>query len=328
MSYTLGAVIGTSIVLFYSLFGGFRGVVLTDLLQFVFFLLGAIALCVFTYFESGGWDVVHAHAMSIGKSDYTSFWSRVPDYLAYIFTFGTSWTIQANVWQRISAAKNEKSAKNMMIISFFVFIPLYLMVTLTGMFSSVLFDTLPEGGIVPQIILQLNSPFWSALIFVGLCSAIMSTMDSMINTGALSLSVDIYQKYINKKTSPKKNVLIARISTLIIALLALFIGIKVESVLTVSWIGADFLATGAFVPLIGGFIWKRGSSRAATASMTFGFIFCIYNLLITMGYPLPTAWEAASVYQALIGMTISFVIYVSVSLFPCKKIKGKGCDVN
>ena len=37
MSYATGAILGTSIVLTYSLFGGFKGVVVTDLLQFLFF---------------------------------------------------------------------------------------------------------------------------------------------------------------------------------------------------------------------------------------------------------------------------------------------------
>lgn len=319
ISYVLGAVIGTSIVLFYSLFAGFKGVVLTDLLQFGFFLIGGIVLFVFTYLKSGGWDVVQSHAMMIGKEDYTSFWSRAPDYLAYVFTFGTSWTIQANVWQRISASKNERSARNMMFISFLVFIPLYLMVTFTGMFSVVLFDSLPEGGIIPQIIIQLDSPLLSALIFVGLCSAIMSTMDSMINTGALSLSVDIYQKHINKSATNKQNLFVARISTLIITLLALLIAVKIESVLTVSWIGADFLATGAFVPLIGGFIWKKGSNRAAIISMAFGFLFSIYNLIIAMGCPLPAVWSPSSVVQALVGMGVSLILYVTISLFDKRK---------
>ena len=39
MSYQSGAIVGTLIVLIYSLFGGFKGVVVTDLLQFVFFCL-------------------------------------------------------------------------------------------------------------------------------------------------------------------------------------------------------------------------------------------------------------------------------------------------
>src|SRR5690625_6599871 len=46
LNYELGAIIGTLIVLTYSPFGGFRGVVLTDLLQFCLFLL----TCVFFIF--------------------------------------------------------------------------------------------------------------------------------------------------------------------------------------------------------------------------------------------------------------------------------------
>jgi SSS family solute:Na+ symporter len=313
LSYTQGAIIGTSIVLLYSMFGGFKGVVLTDFLQFIFFVIGGFALFLYAYHQSGGLTAVVQHAEEIGKSDYNSFWKHGSDYLAYIITFGTSWTIQANVWQRISAAKNAKSARKMMLISFFAFIPLYLMVTYTGMFTSTLYDKVPEGGIVPHLITNLSSPVWSALIFVGLCSAIMSTMDSMFNTGALSLTIDIYQKYISPKSSPRKIVTVGRISTLIVGFIALYIGLQIESVLTISWIGADFLATGAFIPIIFGFIWKKRSHKATIVSMVFGFIFSMYNLLSALGVSLPVAWEIASVQQALIGMCISLVLYVSIS---------------
>jgi SSS family solute:Na+ symporter len=37
-------------------------------------------------------------------------------------------------------------------------------------------------------------------------------------------------------------------------------------------------------------------------------------MLIALGTKLPSAWEIASVKQALIGMITSFVIYVAVSL--------------
>lgn len=315
LSYTQGALIGTSIVLLYSMFGGFKGVVLTDLLQFIFFLVGGLALFLYAYSASGGLDAVVEHAASIGKTGYTSFWEHGGDYLAYIITFGTSWTIQANVWQRISAAKTPTSARKMMLISFFAFIPLYLMVTYTGMFTSTLYESVPQGGIVPHLIQQLESPTWSALVFVGLCSAIMSTMDSMFNTGALSLTIDIYQAFINPSATPKKIVLVGRISTAIVGCLALFIGLQIESVLTISWIGADFLATGAFVPLIFGFIWKRGNSRAAIASMFFGFSFSMYNLLVALGISLPIFWEVASAQQALTGMCISFLLYFSISQY-------------
>lgn len=314
ISYTSGALIGSLIVLFYSMFGGFRGVVLTDLLQFVFFLVGGIVLCLFAYNLSGGWAAVSEHAEALGKSDYTSFWKHAPDYFAYVFTFGTSWAVQANVWQRISAARTETSARKMMAFSFFAFIPLYLMVTLTGMFSSSVFETVPEGGIVAKMITMIGSPLVSALIFVGLCSAIMSTMDSLLNTGALSLSIDIFQKYINPKASAAQMVSVGRVSTLVVFVLALFLGLRIESVLKISWIGADFITTGAFVPIIGGFFWRRASARAAVASMIFGLLFSSYNMLIALGVGLPAPWEIASTEQVLVGIAASLAIYISVSL--------------
>ena len=323
IGYENGAILGTVIVLTYSMFGGFKGVVLTDLLQFVFFLFTGVYLFYLTYSQSGSFEAVSLAAIAKGKEGYTSFFSNVSDNLAYVITFGTSWMIQANIWQRISAAKKASDAKKMMLISFIAFIPLYLMVTYTGMFSLVLYDAVPEGGIIPNIINQLSSPLLSAILFVGLCSAIMSTMDSLINTGALSLTVDVHEKYINKNTSPKQSVRIARISTVIMSVVALMIALKIQSVLTISWIASDFLTSGAFVPLVMGFLWARGTSQAATVSMVFGLLFSSYNLAVALGADLPVAWEIASAKQAIIGITISFILYVSISLMtPADTVKS------
>lgn len=314
MSYQNGAILGTLIVLTYSMFGGFKGVVLTDLLQFVFFLFTGIFLFYLTYSESGGLEAVKINAIANAKEGYTSFFSNVADNLAYVITFGTSWMIQANIWQRISAAKKSSDAKKMMLFSFIAFIPLYLMVTYTGMFTSVLYDAVPESGIIPDLISNLSSPILSAVLFVGLCSAIMSTMDSLINTGALSLTVDVYKKYINKNSSPKRSVIVARVSTAVMAAIALLMALKIQSVLTISWIASDFLTSGAFVPLVMGFLWIKGTSKAATVSMLFGLIFSSYNLLVALGVDLPVAWEIASAKQAIIGISVSFILYVSISL--------------
>ena len=203
IGYANAAILGTLIVLAYSMFGGFKGVVLTDLLQFVFFLFTGIFLFYLSYSQSGGMEFVKINAIENGKEGYSSFFSNVADNLAYVITFGTSWMIQANIWQRISAAKKGSDAKKMMLISFLAFIPLYFMVTYTGMFSSVLYETVPETGIIPDMVSKLSSPILSAILFVGLCSAIMSTMDSLINTGAMSLTVDVFQKYIKPNANQK-----------------------------------------------------------------------------------------------------------------------------
>lgn len=48
---------------------------------------------------------------------------------------------------------------------------------MTGVLSLGLYDAVPKGGIVPLIITDYMHPVFGALIFVGITSAVMSTMD-------------------------------------------------------------------------------------------------------------------------------------------------------
>ena len=54
LDYEIAVMLGTSIVLIYSLFGGFRGVVLTDIIQFVLLLFSALVVFVVAFSKSGG----------------------------------------------------------------------------------------------------------------------------------------------------------------------------------------------------------------------------------------------------------------------------------
>jgi SSS family solute:Na+ symporter len=319
VDYKLAALIGTGIVVLYSFFGGFKGVVVTDIIQFVFLLIAAVVLFIFAYKHSGGFEKVQEIAMSRNKAEFFSFFHNLSNNFVFIITFGCSWMIQANIWQRISAAKQPTDAKRMMALAFVVFIPLYLLVTLTGMLSLGIYKSVPEGGIVPAIILDYMPIGLAALLFVGLCSAIMSTLDSMINTGALVLSVDIFKNRWKPNAANSQMVWVGKMATLVIAFLGLLIALEIRSILKITWIGSDFLATGAFVPLVLAFIWKRGNSLAATLTIVFGLIFSTYNLLVALGVNLPVAWDIASVQQAAIGMSGSAVIFVAVSLFTKKE---------
>jgi SSS family solute:Na+ symporter len=233
--------------------------------------------------------------------------------MVYIITFGSAWMIQANVWQRISAARSPQDARKMIGLSFLVYIPLYLMVTFTGMLALGLFEEMPQGGVISGIINDYMPPFLGALIFVGICSAIMSTMDSLINTGAMVLCVDIYKNKFRPEADQKQLLFVGKIGTIIVTLIALLIGLEIKSILKVSWLAADLLSTGAFVPLMLGFIWKRGTTIGAMSSMVFGTIFSLYNLTVALGAKLPLPWEIGTAKHVLIGMLGSALVYFIAS---------------
>ncbi len=312
LNYELAVILGTSVVLIYSLFGGFRGVVLTDIIQFVLLVVAAILVFAVAMINSGGFDNIATIAESTGKTGFTSFFEGSSKYYAYVLTFGCSWMIQANVWQRISATKNDVEAKKMTIMSFFAYIPLYLIVVFTGMAGITLYDTLPEGGIVVAIVSDYMSPIVEAIVFVGISAAIMSTMDSLINTAAMTLVLDLSPTDI----SEEKKLVNSRLATLGVTIVALIISILIRDILEVTWIASDIITTGAFVPLVLGFLWKRGNTKGALASIIAGTLFSIYNLLIrNVGLTfLPTFWESGSALQVIIGVVLSFTVYVIVSL--------------
>lgn len=309
MSYEIAILVGTTIVLIYSMFGGFKAVVLTDLIQFVFLSIAAVIVFVVGMKNAGGIGGIQQHAIVQQKDGYMNVFHGIDKYFMYVITFGCSWMIQANVWQRISAAKTDTDARKMTIMSFIVYIPMYLMVVLTGMAGFVLFDTFPKGGVVPAIVTNYMSPLLGAFVFVGISSAIMSTMDSLINTGAMTLILDFKDE--KDEAKALKN---ARWATLALTLVSLLIALRIRSILKVSWIASDIITTGAFVPIVAGFFMKRGTSKGAMASMIFGIVYCFYHLAVELsGNALFHIIPSGSIYQVVIGVAISFILYITVS---------------
>ena len=310
LDYKWAVIIGTGIVLIYSLFGGFRGVVLTDVIQFVLLLVSAIVVFIVAMVHSGGFTNIKLVADSVGKTDFFSLTAGASKYLTYVITFGCAWMIQANVWQRISAARSDKDARKMTNLSFFCYIPLYLIVVFTGMAGIAIFDTMPEGGIITNLVMNYMHPVLGAIVFVGISAAIMSTMDSLINTGAMTLTMDL----LPHNDDQKKMIGRSQIATLIVTVVALVIALQIRSILEISWIASDIITTGVFVPLIFGFFFKRGNSKGANASMIVGLIYCFYNLLIYFGVKLPAFREQQSALQVIFGFCLSLISYIGVSL--------------
>lgn len=260
--------------------------------------------------QAGGLAPIAAAAAAAGKDGYMDITSGTSRYAMYIITFGCAWMIQANVWQRISAARTDRDARKMTVLSFFAYIPLYLIVVLTGMAGLVLFLTLPQGGVVTAVVVNYLPPVLGAIAFVGVSAAVMSTMDSLINTGAMTLALDLN----TKEQDENKKLRFSRAATLLVTVCALLIALGVRSILQISWMASDVITTGVFVPLVAGFVWRRGNAPGAMASMVVGLSYCLYNLLISAGLPLPSFWAAQSAQQVILGVSLSAAVYVAVSL--------------
>ena len=165
----------------------------------------------------------------------------------------------------------------------------------------------PEIAGLPYVI--------SGLVAAGGMAAAMSTADGLLLAIANALSHDLYYKIIDPSADTKKRLIVARVILIGIGILAALVAsLRLTGILgAVAW-AFDFAASGLFFPLVLGVWWKRANRQGALAGMIFGFLagsFYLYYVRFAGGEP----WLGIDHLRfAIIGMPVSLVAMVAVSL--------------
>jgi solute:Na+ symporter, SSS family len=315
-SYEFAIIMGVVIVFLYGLSGGYRVVTYTDVFQFVFLLIAMSIIMIAGVYAAGGFSSMVTTLQQKSASNGISYFNLFENFstnFMYVISFGLGWVISADAWQRVSAARTPEDSRSMLVIAGILFIPLGLLSLVAGLSGAAIFDVLPEGGILANIATTHLHPFIAAIVFVGVGAALMSTMDTSINAGSMSITEDIYRKLINPNASNEQMVKVARIGTGIVAILGVFIAMKLRSILWVLWMSSDIIMCGVFCPLVMGFLWRRGNSKGAMASMIGGTGFVLYNVVVDLGVKMPVFWPGWP-YRLLYGLAIAVILYFGVSL--------------
>ncbi len=165
----------------------------------------------------------------------------------------------------------------------------------------------PEIAGLPYVI--------SGLVAAGGMAAAMSTADGLLLAIANALSHDLYYKMIDPNADTKHRLIVARVLLIVIgAGGALVASLQLTSILgAVAW-AFDFAASGLFFPLVLGVWWKRANKQGAIAGMICGFAAgTAYLYAIRWGGMDP--WIGIDHLRfAMIGMPVSLVAMVIVSL--------------
>lgn len=178
------AIISCIVVILYTALAGLSGVILTDLLQFIVILIMIVLI-----FIPGIWS--DTEGLSRLNELPRSFLNG--SFYGWIFLIGLplflspSVLIRMDIWQRVLAAKDEKVAKRVSIISGLGMLPFYIIFPLVGMTLKIVTD----GGFDPKDVTYLflerhSNSFILGFAVVGMMSALMSSGDSFLNLIAIS----------------------------------------------------------------------------------------------------------------------------------------------
>ena len=172
----------------------------------------------------------------------------------------------------------------------------------------------PEIAGLPYVI--------SGLVAAGGMAAAMSTADGLLLAIANALSHDLYYKIIDPKAETKTRLVVARVLLIVIgAAGALVASLKLTSILgAVAW-AFDFACSGLFFPLVLGVWWKRANRQGAIAGMLGGLIAGTWYLYMVRWGGMDPWIGIDHLRFGIIGMPVSLVAMVVVSLMTAEPDK-------
>lgn len=246
-------IVGGVTTLFMSTLGGFRAVVLTDCLLFGVAMGGSIAAAYFAVNHPavGGFSALIAHEAVVPKLAMLPAWdwsdSAARELLitTLLVPLAVQWW---SVWypgaepggggylaQRMLAAKNENHALGAVLLFNAFHYALrpwpWIVVALASVVAypeladlSSAFPAVSESKLGHDLaypaMLTVAPTGWRGLIIASLVAAYLSTISTHLNWGASYVTGDFYQRVIHPNASPKRLVLVGRLSTIVMMLLA------------------------------------------------------------------------------------------------------------
>jgi SSS family transporter len=277
-----GMVIGTAIVLGYTMFGGMWSVALLDFVQMTVIMSAMVLIAILVGGDAGGAAHVISHAQAAGKLQLFPSGG----YEVWIPFIGAGLTMmlgsipQQDVFQRMTSAKNEKTAVRGSVLGGvlyfgFAFVPMFLAYAATLIDPKVFGDMIQTDSqmVLPNLILQ-HTPLIAQVFFFGaLLSAIMSTASATLLAPSVMFTENILKHFALKHMSDQQMLRTMRIIVLTFGAIVLAFALQsTESIFKMVENAYKVTLVAAFVPLAFGLYWKRASNQGALLSIALGLV--------------------------------------------------------
>jgi len=308
--------------LIYTLYGGLKASIFTDNIQMiVIFVLLLISLIYINSFSGSqfSFEFIKEKNPHLLSSEY------IPGYTAgltfFIAVAATNLFHQGN-WQRVYAAKDYKTLKKSLIISFFVIIPIVFYMGFSGMVAfSIDPNIRPDLGFFSLLLKEKTTLLSVFIIVLGLALTI-STVDTLINAISSLIVVDGKAVFNFKK---KTNYL--RFSKFVIIFLSIISFVVASKGFDILYLFllADLFCCAFVLTIFYSFYNKNISEKTAYIAIIIGLISGIlffpspdFSKSLLIGILMPKELITPFISQSLL-----FLSFLVATLLPFLVIKAK-----
>ncbi|HRS53412.1 MAG TPA: sodium/proline symporter [Bacteroidales bacterium] len=276
-------------VLPYTIYGGFKSVVYTDVIQAIIMITTLIVTPIIgIYYIHNNTDVYATNiyeALKYSGPQYTSLTGLAKGFNAGIAIIsGFSWLFgylggMPQLTTRFMAIKDKKQTKQARNIGIIWTLTAYTGALIIGWLGLAIFGPnhfIDREAIMPAVIMKLFNPFIGTILLTGVFAAIISTANSLLILASTEISEILIKTKLNLLNS-LSNLNISRIITTIISLSALIFALTTTEHLVyniVKYVWAGIGDTFSVIMLLTIF-WKRYHAKAVMWTMIVGMTFTI-----------------------------------------------------
>ena len=303
----------------YTLYGGLRASIFTDIVQSVIILV--LFLISVIYLNSFIGDQFSFEFVAQKNSHLLSS-SYIPNYTAgltfFIAVAATNLFHQGN-WQRVYAAKNNEILKKSLLISFIVIIPIVLFMGFSGLVAvSVDPNVIPDLGFF-SLLLKDQTKFLSIIIIILGLSLTISTVDTLVNAISSLVIVDAKATFnFSKNTDYLK---LSKYFIIALSFVAFIVASKGFSVLYL-FLLADLFCCAFVLTVFYSFYNKKINEKTAYISIIVGLIggFLLFPVpdfskSLLVGIILPTEIFPVFVSQSLLFLSFLIATFIPAAFW-------------
>lgn len=331
MDYVTAMLISAVVIVLYTTLGGFLAASTTDLIQSIVMTVALVVVLLYGINTAGGWDQVVANVRSL--NGFVSFTATHNPAETSTEPYGALTIVSTLAWglgyfgmphillrfMAIKDAKKLKVSRRIAVAWVIISMAAAILIGIVGFgveksgaigelsdkerIIVAIAKLISTHGVLPAII--------GGVILAGILAATMSTADSQLLAASSSVSQNIMHDFFGIKLSEKKAMLAARISVIVISVIAVFMSLNEKSVFkVVSFAWAGFGA--AFGPVVlFALFWKRMNKWGALAGMlTGGVMVFVWKYVIAKTF----SGTVLDIYELLPAFILASVAIIAVSL--------------
>ena len=319
LNYHYGLIVVAVIVIFYTFFGGYLAVSITDFFQGVIMLIAMVMVPTVALMQLNGWDTFNQIA-EMKPTNLDLFKGTTFIGIISLFAWGLGYFGQPHIIVRFMSIKSHKllpKARRVGISWMIVGLTGAVGVGLTGIAFVADRNIKLEDPETLFIVMSqvLFHPLVGGFLLAAILAAIMSTISSQLLVTSSSLTEDFYKLIRgaeHAKEHEKEFVLVGRLSVLAVAIVAISIAWSPNDTI-LNLVGNAWAGFGAaFSPLvIYSLYWKGLTRTGAMSGMIVGALVVI--IWITVVKPMADVNEIFGLYEMIPGFFSSVIVTYVVS---------------